>query len=139
MNEELFRKKSLDKVKSPDNLDDYIQIANPGVWLIIISAIVLLVGACIWGTFGHIDSIIDTVVKVDEQGITCSILEEDVSTVMVGMTVKVGNNQLEIIDIGQKTATGYTCILKTDSSIEKGFYNGKIVIQSVKPFAFVFN
>ena len=52
---------------------------------------------------------------------------------------KVGNNQLEIIDIGQKTATGYTCILKTDSSIEKGFYNGKIVIQSVKPFAFVFN
>ena len=36
MNEEIFRKKSLDKVKSPENLDDYIRVSNPGVWLFIL-------------------------------------------------------------------------------------------------------
>ena len=138
MNEEFFRKKSLDKVKSPENLDDYIQIANPGVWVIIISVIVLLIGACIWGAFGHIDSIIETTVKVDDV-ISCNISAEDITSVMVGMTVKVGDYKLEISSIGKETATGYTCILKSDQDIPEGFYAGKIVIKSVRPLSFVLN
>ncbi len=43
MQEKLFR----EKVKSPENLDDYIRISNPGVWLLLVSAIVLLIGACV--------------------------------------------------------------------------------------------
>ena len=50
MSEEIFRKKSLDKVKSPENLDDYIQVSNPGVWLLLVSVIILLAGACVWGS-----------------------------------------------------------------------------------------
>ena len=65
MNEEIFRKKSLDKVKSPESLDDYIRVANPGVWLLLISIIVLLAGACIWGFFGHIDSTVPAAVHVE--------------------------------------------------------------------------
>ena len=139
MNEELFRKKSLDKVKSPESLDDYIQIANPGVWMIIISVIILLIGACIWGAFGHVDSIIETVVKVDDQSISCSITKEDISSVMVGMTVKVGDYELKISSIDQETSTGYSCILTSEQHIENGFYTGKIVLKSMKPFSFIFN
>ncbi len=140
MNEEIFRKKSLDKVKSPENLDDYIQVANPGVWLIMVSIIVLLIGACIWGMFGHIDSIIETVVKVDDQNIICSISEEDISSVMVGMTVKVGDTELKISSIDRRDmSTEYNCILKSEQSMEKGFYSGKIIIKSIKPFSLIFN
>ena len=42
MDNELFRKKSLDKMKSPDNIDDFIRVSNPGVWLLIVSVILLL-------------------------------------------------------------------------------------------------
>ena len=45
MDNELFRKKSLEKVKSPENIDDFIRVSNPGVWLILISVIMLMVGA----------------------------------------------------------------------------------------------
>ncbi len=31
MNEQLFRKKSLDKVQSSESLNDYVRVANPGV------------------------------------------------------------------------------------------------------------
>ncbi len=139
MNEEVFRKKSLDKVKSPENLDDYIQLANPGVWLIIISVVVLLIGACIWGAFGHVDSIVETTVRVDDEVISCNIPTEDISFVMVGTAMKVGDYELEISSIGEETPMGYPCTLKSDENIEKGFYPGKIVIKSVKPLSFIFN
>ena len=138
MNEEVFRKKSLDKVKSPENLDDYIQIANPVVWMIIISVVVLLIGAIVWGAFGHIDSIIETTVRVDDV-ISCTIPAEDISSVAVGTTIKVGDNELKIASIEEETVMGYTCILESDNDIPVGFYDGKIVIQSVRPLSFIFN
>ena len=55
MKEDIFRKKILDRIKSPDDLKDYVRITHPGVWLLLIAVIVLLAGACIWGAFGVIE------------------------------------------------------------------------------------
>ena len=49
MNENLFRKKSLDKMKEPDELNDYIRISEPGIWILLTAFLILLVAACIWG------------------------------------------------------------------------------------------
>ena len=47
MSEEIFRKKNLDKIKSPENLNDYLRVSNPGVWMLLAAVIVLLIGAVI--------------------------------------------------------------------------------------------
>ena len=44
MDNQLFRKKSLDKVSSPEQLNDYIRVSNPGVWIALTAVIVLLFG-----------------------------------------------------------------------------------------------
>ena len=49
MNDKIFRKKSIERMKSPDELNDYIRISEPGVWLLLAGLILLLAGACIWG------------------------------------------------------------------------------------------
>ena len=38
----IFRKKSLERVQSPEQLNDYIKVANPGVWLVLIAVIIFL-------------------------------------------------------------------------------------------------
>ena len=43
MNEQLFRKKSVERVSSPEQLNDYIRVANPSLWLVLGAVIVLLV------------------------------------------------------------------------------------------------
>lgn len=43
--------KSLNRVKSPEDLNDYIRVANPGVWLVLVAVVILLAGVCIWGLF----------------------------------------------------------------------------------------
>ena len=139
MSEEIFRKKSLDKVKSPENLDDYIQVSNPGVWLLLVSVIVLLAGACVWGIFGHIDSTVEASVRAENGTVVCTVAEEDCSSVSEGMTVRFGGFEAVIAEIGQKEDSGRVCVLRPDQTVPDGFYTGKIVIQSVKPISFVLN
>ena len=51
MSEKLFRKQSLVKVTSPEQLNDYVRVSNPGVWMILAAVIILLAGVCVWGVF----------------------------------------------------------------------------------------
>ena len=54
MNNGIFRQKSIDKVSSPEKLDDYIRVTTPSVWITITAIIILLVGTIVWGTFGEL-------------------------------------------------------------------------------------
>ncbi|MCR5418705.1 MAG: hypothetical protein K6E84_07310 [Lachnospiraceae bacterium] len=51
---DLFRKKSLDRVSSPEQLNDYIRVTTPSVWLVLLALILLLVGMLIWSVFGTV-------------------------------------------------------------------------------------
>lgn len=54
MGNSLFRKKSIDKISSPEKLDDYIRVTTPSVWITLIAILLLLVGAILWGTLGEL-------------------------------------------------------------------------------------
>jgi len=48
-NKNIFRKENLDRMSSPENLNDYIKVSNPGVWIILGAIAVMLVAAIVWG------------------------------------------------------------------------------------------
>lgn len=50
----IFRQKSIDKVSSPEKLDNYIRVTTPSVWITLAAILVLLAGAIIWGIFGEV-------------------------------------------------------------------------------------
>ena len=52
---ELFRKKSIEKVSTPEQLNDYIRVTTPSVWVVLIATALLLAGMLVWGVFGSID------------------------------------------------------------------------------------
>ena len=51
----IFRQKSLDKVSSPEQLNDYIRVTTPSVWLVLAALVVLLVGMLAWSIFGTVE------------------------------------------------------------------------------------
>ena len=139
MREEIFRKKSIDKMKSPESLDEYIKVSNPGVWLLLLSVIILLAGACVWGIYGHIDSTVPASVRVENGKIVCAVAEENIKGITVGMTVQYGDGKAVIENIGEKENGEYICTLKADEVPTDGFYGGKIITKSYKPLSFVLN
>jgi hypothetical protein len=51
-NKSIFRQESLDRMSSPDQLDEYIKVSNPGIWLVLIALIVLFASVMVWGFTG---------------------------------------------------------------------------------------
>ena len=52
---DLFRKKSMDKISSPEELNDYIRVTSPSVWMVLAGTVILLVGFLAWGVFGTVN------------------------------------------------------------------------------------
>ncbi len=51
---DLFRKKSLERVSSPEQLNDYIRVTTPTVWLVLLALVILLAGILVWGVLGSV-------------------------------------------------------------------------------------
>ena len=139
MSEGIFRKKSLDKIKSPENLDDYIRVSNPPIWLFLTSIIILLIGVCIWSIFGSISTSVKAFIYKEDGVIECIVPEESIDDVEIGMTVEFTGGEAIIEDIGEKKQYGYECSVQTDSNIPDGFYDAKVIIRRYKPISFVLN
>ena len=65
MNKQLFKKSSMDKVSSPEQLQDYVRVANPGLWMVISAIVILLAGVVVWGIIGKIDTTLPTAIVTD--------------------------------------------------------------------------
>lgn len=63
MNKSIFREKSIERISSPEKIDDYMKITGISMWLILGCILMLLTGAVIWGFTGRIEDEI-----VDQQG-----------------------------------------------------------------------
>ena len=51
---DLYREKSLQKVSSPEQLDDYIKVTTPSVWVVLLALVILLIGILAWSIFGSV-------------------------------------------------------------------------------------
>ena len=51
----VFREKSLEKMSSPDQMDDYIKVMTPSVWIALIALAVLIIGILAWTIFGTME------------------------------------------------------------------------------------
>ena len=115
MENEIFREKSLNKMKSPENLDDYIKVTNFNLWMLLGAIIILICGFLIWSTFGNIYLKTKVSASVIDKKITCqcdwSILDEIVHQLKHEEKIKVEMNGKEgiitICDIDNLTASGY--------------------------------
>lgn len=63
MSQNLFREVSLEKLSSPEQLDELIKVTSPRSWLALIAIGCILLSAVIWGFFGSIPT------KIEGQGI----------------------------------------------------------------------
>lgn len=53
-NQEIFRKTALDKLSTPDDLDELLQVNSKISWLLLVSLLCLIMGGLAWGIFGRI-------------------------------------------------------------------------------------
>lgn len=86
----IFREKSLKRVASPEELDEYIKVTNPGVWLIFACIIIFLTGICAWGYFGTLETGMELFGEAGEGSYTVYARGDQLQQLKEGMEVKYG-------------------------------------------------
>ena len=51
----IFRDKSLERISSPDQMDDYIRVTTPSVWIALLALVILLIGILAWSILGTVE------------------------------------------------------------------------------------
>ena len=54
MQKSLFREEAMDKMQSPDELDQLMRVTDPKGWLALIALVALVAAAVVWGVFGSV-------------------------------------------------------------------------------------
>lgn len=157
MDKQLFRKSSIERVSSPEQLNDYIKVSNPGVWMILAAIIALLIGVCVWGVFGQLETKITTAGKCENGVFICFVNEDEAAKIKSGMTLNVDGNELLISEISSKpifvnaemdeyllhlgnfSDGDWLYEITASGTLSEGVYKAEIVTESVSPMSFILN
>lgn len=155
----IFRKVSLDRISDPDQLNDYIRVTNPGIWMIMCAVILLLTGICVWGVFGRLDTTLTVGAVTENDQTVCYVKETEADALEVGMQVQIGEETYQISSISQQPIqvdNAFAQYLLHVGSLSEGEWvyaaaldkthgsdgmitEAKIVIESIAPMSFVLN
>ena len=138
MGETLFRKKSLERISSPEALNDYLHVTSPSVWLILLAVILLLAGMLVWSSAASIDSFATGTAQVREGTMYIHFDNEQIAeNVQSGMTVTAGETASRISSVGTDAEGELFALAPT--SLTDGSYPVRVVFKQTQVLSLLFN
>lgn len=167
MQNKLFNKSSMDRISSPEKLNDYIQVANPSIWLILGAAIILLVAVLVWGVFGSVSTTFTVKGVASGGNIVCYVnanedievaegmqvaITGDMKGTVTGEVTAVSASPLSYVEASSGIESDYAVYalniadwniqttVSADSELTEGaIYTVAITTESIRPIDLVFN
>lgn len=156
MKDNIFRKSSIDRVNSPEQLSDYIRVASPGVWLVLTGIVVLLAGFVVWCVFGKIETTKNVEVVSSCGQLICYINPDNAVAISEGMSITVNGQTGTVMSVSDMPIMlpedadpylmyiggynagdfAYTAELSVDG-LSDGVYEANVITESIKPISFV--
>lgn len=137
MDKQLFRKQSIDRISSPEQLQDYMRVTSPGIWMVLTAIIVMLAGLIICSSIGTVETSYPVAADV-KAGEASIVLDKDTEyTVKEGMTLRVAGEDITIENV-RRLDSGET-VVTAEVSLQDGTYDAKIVTERITPITFLLN
>lgn len=152
----LFRKKSLERISSPEALHDYMRVTSPRLWMLLGAIAALLVGFIVYASTATMENTTTIKVKAsqyalqaDDQGnveyitgIEAHLPRSMKDQVDGGMTVRIGREEVKIAYIGVGEDESLYMALDPGRDylpIPEGEYEAELVLESTTPISFLWN
>ena len=152
-NNSIFRKESVERISSPEQLNDYIRVSSPGVWLVLSAVIVLLVAMVVWSVFGTVESYINVCVVSDGETMLCYVTESDKSRTAEGQQLYIDGKEYTLGEalqpVGAKDALSEYAMhvgsfkkgewaypYSVNTTLPAGTYTGMICVERIHPYVF---
>ena len=138
MDQKLYREKSLDRISSPEQLNDYLHVTNASVWVILAAVIILLAGMLIWASVTTIESYTEGSSEVKAGVMTIRFQDQQFAkNVEAGMPVTAGEAKTVVKSIG-RDANGLL-IATADTALADGFYPVRVSYKQTQIMSLLFD
>ena len=154
----LFRKKSMERISSPEELHDYMRVTSPRLWMILGAIVALLVGFIIYASTATMENTMHITVSLSHDEIpgedTASGETEKLTGMVaylphaikdqvdLGMKVRLGKVEGHISWIGVQPNNEVVLEISTDNlyvPLPEGDYEAELVLESTTPISFLWN
>ena len=137
MQNRLFRKKSLERVASPEQLHDYMRVTSPAVWMVLGAVIALLAGLLILSSVNRLETTLPVKAQAEGGVLSVTLPSAHASQVKAGMPLRVAGKEAAIETVYQNEAGATVCTAALP--VEDGVYDAQIVTDSIAPIRFLLN
>ena len=132
MDNRIFRKSSIDRVNSPDRVDDCLTVPETSPWLIIVALLLLLIGMGVWTMFSNSEQRIPAIVRVEDGVGHCVISRENAGIARGKGVVMLETRTVPVmIRLGEEKGANVSAAT-FDVVLDDGLYNGELLVY-VKP------
>ena len=134
----VYRKASMERIQSPEQLNDYLRVTNPSVWVILAAVVLILAGMLIWGSFAYIDSFVTCTAEVKDGVMTVTFEDEaSAKNVKAGMNVTVGDTASPIVSVGR--ASDGKLFAQAETALADGSYQATVSYRQTQVLQLLFN
>ena len=138
MESQLFRKESVERFSSPEQLSDYLHVTSPAIWVVLAAVILLLASLFVWSGVTAVESYAAGTAEVRAGVLTLTLDDaESAARVTVGMNVRVGELTAPILSVGTDTDGRALAVAKTE--LPDGVYEARVGYQRTQIIEILFN
>ena len=152
----LFRKKSLERISSPEELHDYMRVTSPRLWMLLGAITALLVGFIVYASTATMENTMPIKVEIsqtelqeneageieyvtDIHAYLPSHMKEQVNN---GMMVRIGREETTVSYIGVREDDTIFLLIHSDRDylpLPDGEYDAELVLESTTPISFLWS
>ncbi len=126
------------RITSPDQLNDYLKVTNPKIWVLLAAVVLLIVGLLLWSGFTTIESYATGTARAI--GGELSITFDDTNKankIRPGMEMQVGDVHTEVLTVGTNE-TGST-VASAYANIPDGSYDVRVGYATTQVISMLLN
>ena len=129
----VFREKTLERSSSPDQLNDYLHVTNPGIWAVLTAVIILLAGVFVWSCTGTLETKSPASMVVKNH--VAEIVVKDDSVLEKGMVIKEDSQEYYIASVSEDEYGRKTGIAEVN--LPDGKYDAEVVTETTRRVEFL--
>ena len=129
----LFRKKAMDRISSPEQLTDYLRVTNPGIWAVLLAVILLLAGFFVWASVGELETTADVSVVVENH--VAQVVSPDAENLWPGMPLRIARQDYFVAAVETDKYSRQVGVAEVD--LPDGSYEGTVVVETIHPLDFL--
>ena len=126
------------RITSPEQLNDYLKVTSPKIWLLLFAVALLMVGLILWSGFTTVESYASGTAQAVGGDLVVTFDDEKKATkVKAGMMMDVGDVETEILTVG--TNDKGEIVASAQANIPDGLYSVRVGYATAQVLSMLLN